>query len=135
MLPQQTTNNELQTSMSQLADLVTDAVAQHAVLSPVYQNITTEVLKVLGSESEIQNMETKNLIKLLEVAGKAQINPIEQLTKLVQSLTALHDQQQMKSKMTELQAIVDHIQEEAGRKIIVSDVGTYSKLDELSDED
>ena len=124
----------LNTNMAQLSELVTNAVAVHVEVAPIYKSITDKILGILGSESELSNMETKDLIKLLDVASKAQIAPIEQLTKLVQSISALHEQQQTKSKMDELQAVVERIQEEAGRKIIVSDVGAYSTLDDLKEE-
>jgi hypothetical protein len=137
MSQKQTNTNEvaaINTNMLQLSALVTDAVNMHVEVAPIYKNITDSILKILGSESELSNMETKDLIKLLEVSSKAQIAPIEQLTKLVQSISNLYEQQQTRKKMDELQAVVEQIQEQAGRKIITSDTDIYSTLDSIKED-
>jgi hypothetical protein len=54
-------------------------------------------------------MATKDLLKLLDLSIKAQLQPIEQLTKLVQSLEALYDKSELKAKIENLDEVISEI--------------------------
>lgn len=105
-------------TVKQLAEMITTSVDYQTKVNPVFQTIQTKILALLEKENEIENMETKDLFKLLEMSMKAQLQPVETLTKLVQAVTALRDSNELEKKVGALNSIVQTIQEEAKSKVI-----------------
>jgi hypothetical protein len=99
----------IDTTISDLRLMIEDSVKFQAVVSPIYQNISDKILGMLNRQEELDHWEVKDLLKLLEVSNKAQLAPVEQLTKLVQSVTALYERSQLQDKVDHLTQIVDEI--------------------------
>jgi hypothetical protein len=106
-------NTSLSANVNQLSNMITQAIDYQVTVMPIFKSIADSILGILSQENELNNLEPKDLIKLLEVASKAQIAPVEQLTKLVQAVTALQNQSELQSKIEALEKVVDIIKTEA----------------------
>jgi|LSQX01.1.fsa_nt_gb hypothetical protein len=131
-------NTSLSTNVNQLSNMITQAIDYQVTVMPIFKSIADSILGILSQENELNNLEPKDLIKLLEVASKAQIAPVEQLTKLVQAVTALQNQSELQSKIDALEKVVDIIKTET--KAPVYDAKPYDEpptlegiLEELDD--
>lgn len=131
-------NTSLSANVNQLSNMITQAIDYQVTVMPIFKSIADSILGILSQENELNNLEPKDLIKLLEVASKAQIAPVEQLTKLVQAVTALQNQSELQSKIEALEKVVDIIKTEA--KAPVYDAKPYDEpqtlegiLEELDD--
>jgi len=124
-------------TVQSLTDLVIASVKYQTTVSPIFKELADKLLNILKSDEEINDMETKDLIKLLEVANKAQIQPVTELTKLVQSVTALHERSALQNKIDKLQAVVNTLK--SGQQIEI-DTGNeteaeYFESDEVEEFD
>ncbi len=131
-------NTSLSANVNQLSNMITQAIDYQVTVMPIFKSIADSILGILSQENELNNLEPKDLIRLLEVASKAQIAPVEQLTKLVQAVTALQNQSELQSKIEALEKVVDIIKTEA--KAPVYDTKPYDEpqtlegiLEELDD--
>lgn len=131
-------NTSLSANVNQLSNMITQAIDYQVTVMPIFKSIADSILGILSQENELNNLEPKDLIRLLEVASKAQIAPVEQLTKLVQAVTALQNQSELQSKIEALEKVVDIIKTEA--KAPAYDVKPYDEpqtlegiLEELDD--
>lgn len=131
-------NTSLSANVNQLSNMITQAIDYQVTVMPIFKSIADSILGILSQENELNNLEPKDLIKLLEVASKAQIAPVEQLTKLVQAVTALQNQSELQSKIEALEKVVDIIKTEA--KVPAYDAKPYDEpqtlegiLEELDD--
>lgn len=119
-------------TVQSLTDLVTESVRYQTIVSPIFKELADKVLNILKSDDEIRDMETKDLIKLLEVANKAQIQPVIELTKLVQSVTALHERSALQNKIDKLQAVVDTLK--SGQQIEI-DTGNETEAEYIESDE
>lgn len=100
-------------NIQSLSRLITEAVDHHVEVAPIYRSIANKVLEVLNNENEIANLEPKDLIRLVDVVNKAQLVPVEQLTKLVQAASALYEQNQLSEKLAKVDKLITKIEEES----------------------
>ena len=99
----------IDSTITDLKLMIEDSVKFQVQVSPIYQNIADKILSMLNKQEELDHWEVKDLLKLLELSNKAQLAPVEQLTKLVQSVTALYERSQLQEKVDNLQQIVNEI--------------------------
>lgn len=106
-------------TIQSLTTMVVDSVKYQTTVSPIFEQLGKRILDILNKEDELNAMETKDLLKLLDIANKAQIQPVVELTKLVQSVNALYEKSQLQDKINKLEQVVntlklgqeDHIEE------------------------
>lgn len=106
-------------TIQSLTTMVVESVNYQTTVSPIFEQLGKRILDILNKEDELNAMETKDLLKLLDIANKAQIQPVVELTKLVQSVNALYEKSQLQDKINKLEQVVntlklgqeDHIKE------------------------
>lgn len=126
--------NLVESSIDHLTHLIIEAVNAHVEVSPIYREINNRVLKLLNNEAEMANMEVKELIKLTEVAQKAQLAPVEQLTKLVQAVTQLRDSNALEERLREVEHLVTAIKQEATGTVINMDETAYQTIGDVDND-
>jgi hypothetical protein len=89
--------------------MIEESVKFQAHVSPIYKAISEKILNMLSNQEELAHMETKEMLKLLEISNKAQLAPVEQLTKLVQSVTALYQRSELQDKVDKLSQVVEEV--------------------------
>lgn len=99
-------------AINDLRSMVEDSIKYQTSVSPIYDKIAKTVLDIFEKQEELNGWEAKDLLKLLETVSKLRLKPIEELTSLVQSLTALYERSQLQDKIDELQDITKKIIEE-----------------------
>ena len=129
-------NNEtgialIDTTITDLRQMIEESVKFQTQVSPIYQNIADKILGMLNRQEELDHWEVKDLLKLLELSNKAQLAPVEQLTKLVQSVTALYERSQLQDKVDQLTQIVDEINSKKQNVIEAGQEDTYTTIDTL----
>lgn len=97
----------VEATLPDLMTMISQSIENQTKINPIYQKIHDKILGIFQKEDELDNMEVKDLIKLLELTSKAQLTPVEQLTKLVQAATALYERAEVESKSKTLDAIID----------------------------
>lgn len=126
----------IDSTITDLKLMIEDSVKFQVQVSPIYQNIADKILSMLNKQEELDHWEVKDLLKLLELSNKAQLAPVEQLTKLVQSVTALYERSQLQEKVDNLQQIVNEINEQ--KKNVIEDItstkSTYPHIEDLKAE-
>ena len=104
-----TNNNNtalIDATVKDLRTMVEKSVNFQTLISPFYEKIVTSILDIFGADGELTTMEAKDLMKLLDITSKAQIQPVVELTKLVQSVTALCERSVLQEKISSLESIV-----------------------------
>jgi hypothetical protein len=101
----------IENTVSEFKTLVEDATEYQLKVSPIYRKLNEQILAMLNKEDELAHMEMKDLLKVLEISNKAQLQPVEQLTKLVQSVTQLYEKTQLQNKVNELTAMVEQFKQ------------------------
>jgi hypothetical protein len=101
----------IENTVSEFKTLVEDATEYQLKVSPIYRKLNEKILEMLSKEDELAHMEMKDLLKVLEISNKAQLQPVEQLTKLVQSVTQLYEKTQLQNKVNELTAMVEQFKQ------------------------
>lgn len=89
--------------------MIEDSVKFQAKVSPIYKKLVDRILDMFNKDEELSNWEPKELIKLLELSNKAQLAPVEQLTKLVQSVTALYGTSELQDRVDRISQVVDEL--------------------------
>lgn len=124
------TNNDIVgQTIQQLTDMIIESVDNHQKVTPIYQNIQKAILEMLNKQDELANMETKDLLKLLDVTTKAQLQPVESLTKLVQATSALYDKSNLEAKVNALNSIVDTLKHEKEDAVLTAQVADPATID------
>lgn len=123
----------IETTVTDLRDMIEESVKFQAQVSPVYQSISDKILSMLNKQEELDHWEVKDLLKLLELSNKAQLAPVEQLTKLVQSVTALYERSQLQDRVDQLTQIVDEINNKKNNVIDhTEEAETFEDIDGLN---
>lgn len=127
----------IDTTISDLRQMIEESVKFQVQVSPVYQTIADKILGMLNRQEELDHWEVKDLLKLLELSNKAQLAPVEQLTKLVQSVTALYERSQLQDRVDQLTQIVNEINDQ--KKQVLEHDGTatnaiFQTLEDVSIE-
>lgn len=130
-------------NLESLKVLVTDSLDAQLEFAPIYKQLIDKVLIMVNKEEELKSWEAKDLLKLLDLAGKARLAPIEQLTKLIQSIQALQDTSALQDKMENLSKVIQEIKDtkkgivkqaqEEG--IDISKVGDVEEAEVVEDEE
>lgn len=120
-------------TINDIRQMVEASVAYQTEVTPIYANISKKVLTLLDRDEELRSWEVKDLMKLLEISNKAQLQPIEQLTKLVQAVEALYDRSELQSKMDELSSVVNEIKEakDKSSEHLNNNVVDYKHIEEI----
>lgn len=92
-----------------LVNLVEDSVKNYSTQQPKYVELAETLLDEITSEEMINLMDINTKIKTLELANKNILNPIESLTKLVQSVTALLERSEVNKSKQALDDLTDEI--------------------------
>lgn len=100
-------------NITALSRMVNEGVEHQAKVAPQFQGIATKVLAMLDNQSELDNLDAKDLIKLVETASKAIIQPVEQLTKLVTAVSALYEKSQLEDRLRKVEALMTKIEKES----------------------
>lgn len=108
-MPEQNDLTLITSTVTELRTMVEDSVNFQMEVAPVYHKIAQRVLAIFDKEEELEQWSGKDLIKLLELTNKAQLQPVEQLTKLVQSITALYERSELQDKMHDLEVVVNEL--------------------------
>lgn len=96
-----------------IREMVEASVQYQVKVTPIYTAISDKILDMLNKNEELSSWEAKDLLKLLDLANKAQLQPIEQLTKLVQSVESLYDRSELQNKIDKVTALVEEIKEKS----------------------
>ena len=121
----------INSTVNDIREMVEASVAYQTEVTPIYASISRKILDMLDREEELRAWQVKDLLKLLDLSNKAQLQPIEQLTKLVQSVEALYDRTELQSKMDELSEVVDEIKKakDDSGKHLQEDVSDYTHIE------
>lgn len=117
-------------NINALNKMVNSAVDHQVEVAPKLQEIATKTLNMLANEDELNNLEPKDLIKLTEMASKAILQPVEQLTKLVQAVSALYEKSMLEERMKKVETLIDRLDHEAKGATLEYQDDAY-KLDDI----
>lgn len=129
-------NNDLTTfdrTIVELKAMVEENLQVQSTVLPIYQGLAAKILTIVDREEEISQWEPKDLLKLLDLANKAQLSPIEQLTKLTQSLANLYEKSELQKKVEDVSAVVNEMQK-AKRELEEIEDADLVSLEEDSEE-
>ena len=94
-------------TVPQLITMITDAVEYQIEVNPVYQKIHNKILALFEKDDELDNLQAKDLLKLMELTQKAQLVPVEQLTKLIQATATLYERSELDKKTKALDTLLE----------------------------
>lgn len=100
---------ELTNTLNKLAVEAGKAVDAYVEAAPKLQIIANTILELLSKESEIANLEHKDMIKLFEVSAKAQWQPLDQFTKLFTQMNQLQEKLNINKELDALRELTDEI--------------------------
>lgn len=135
----ETVDTMTEKTVVKLINLVDEAVADYVELSPIYQHAAKELLKQITSPDQLKHMEFGEAMKLIEMATKYQLQPVEQLTKLVSTLQSLHEKNNIKNeieKIKETAAKFEALSNQANKEEIEvepteADIASFTELNNL----
>ena len=58
-------NTSLSANVNQLSNMITQAIDYQVTVMPIFKSIADSILGILSQENELNNLEPKDLIKLL----------------------------------------------------------------------
>lgn len=105
--------NLINDNIRDLSRMVNNAVDHQAEVAPIHRELTLKILDLLNNDAELKVMQPKDLMKLVEISSKAILQPIDQLTKLVETLTALHEKSQLEDRVKKVENLMDRLKHEA----------------------
>lgn len=117
-------------NINALNKMVNSAVAHQLGVAPKLQEIANKTLEILSKDDELANLEPKDIIKLTEMASKAILQPVEQLTKLVQAVSSLYEKSVLEDRMKKVEKLIDRIDHESKDSAREIDMGFDTKEDE-----
>ena len=106
-----------------LSDLASNVVKNYTANAPIYTKITEKLLEIFNNDDEIKQMEHKDLLKLLDTAQKAQLQPVIEITKMIKAITELEDINSYKKRTEQLEEIINTYKAES------ADHGKYKVID------
>jgi hypothetical protein len=118
-------------TIAELRSMVEQSVLYQTEVSPIYTSISKKVLEILNNDEELQNWAPKDLLKLFEVTNKAQLQPVETLAKLVQSITALYERTALQDKMDNLQSVVEELESRGKADQVKPDELDYASIEDV----
>lgn len=129
----------VEATLPDLMRMISESIDNQTKVNPIYQAIQEKILERFKDDAELDNMGVKDLMKLLELSTKAQLTPVEQLTKLVQAATALYERSEIESKSKALDAIIskfDSLQDIQDVKVIhAQDISEVVGVEEIKEDD
>lgn len=131
-------SNLIDNSIAPLTKMIIDAVEYQKEVSPIYQKIHNKILEIFSKEEELDNLEVKELIKLLDLTAKAQLQPVDQLTKLVQAVAALYDRSELEAKTKALDILIKQFEDHSTKPVLINEEdveiqeATFQTLEDLT---
>ena len=129
----------VEATLPDLMRMISESIDNQTKVNPIYQAIQEKILERFKDDAELDNMGVKDLMKLLELSTKAQLTPVEQLTKLVQAATALYEISEIESKSKALDAIIskfDSLQDIQDVKVIhAQDISEVVGVEKIKEDD
>lgn len=129
----------VEATLPDLMRMISEFIDNQTKVNPIYQAIQEKILERFKDDAELDNMGVKDLMKLLELSTKAQLTPVEQLTKLVQAATALYERSEIESKSKALDAIIskfDSLHDIQDVKVIhAQDISEVVDVEEIKEDD
>ncbi len=107
-------NNSLElidTQVTKLATLLEGSLTAIEEVSPVYRSIANKILTMVNDDKELSAWDAKDLLKLLDLSTKAQLEPIKKLTDLIHAIQSMRETSAMSEKMRELNDVVQAIKD------------------------
>lgn len=101
--------NPIDTNLQGLVEIVEKSVEHYRKQSPTAITLAETILEKLSSKDMIDVMDIDTQIKVFSMLQKSIINPIESLTRLIQSITALKERADIVDAKGELEELVDEV--------------------------
>jgi len=100
---------EIDGQVSKLANLLENSLVEVEKVSPIYKAIANKILTMVNDDKELSAWDAKDLLKLLDLSNKAQLEPIKKLTDLIHAIQSMRETSAMGEKMRELTDVVNAI--------------------------
>jgi len=102
---------KVNTNLPELIEMVNESVSHYKRQTPKYSKLSEDLLEALSSKEILDVMDIDTRIKLLSLTQKSIVQPIESLTKLIQSVVALKEREELTSTKEELNELVAEMQD------------------------
>ena len=96
-------------TINNLTELANQTIEIYKETHPIFSSISNKILEMFNNDQELNNLEAKDLFKLLEIANKNQLAPINELTKLVTQLNNLQDRMDAHKEVETLRNLVEEM--------------------------
>ena len=134
-MPRETEIAIIDNTIEDLRVMVEESVRYQTEVTPIYSAISKKILEMVDSQEELNVWEPKDLLKLLDLSNKAQIQPIEQLTKLVQSVESLYEKTTLQGKLDQLTEVVNQINAAKEEALVETgnkqDPGNFKNIEDI----
>jgi cell fate (sporulation/competence/biofilm development) regulator YmcA (YheA/YmcA/DUF963 family) len=100
---------ESEDTVRQLTALVEQSVKKQLITQPKLLNLQDKLLEILAKPEEIYNMDHAIMIKIIEVTHRLSTQPLDQLTKLVQTITQLEEVREFNKSKDAMDDMVDRL--------------------------
>jgi len=100
---------ESKDTVRQLTALVEQSVKKQLITQPKLLNLQDKLLELLSKPEEIYNMDHTIMIKIIEVTHRLSTQPLDQLTKLVQTITQLEEVREFNKSKDAMDDMVDRL--------------------------
>lgn len=97
--------------VTQLSTLLEGSLTAIVEVSPIYREITKRILDMVNDPDELSAWDAKDLLKLLDLANKSQLEPLKKATELIHAIQSMRETSAMSEKMRELNDVVQAIKE------------------------
>lgn len=96
-------------TVRQLTALVEQSVKKQLITQPKLLNLQDTLLELLARPEEINNMDHSIVVKIIEVTHRLSTQPLDQLTKLVQTITQLEEVREFNKSKDAMDDMVDRL--------------------------
>lgn len=129
---------ESEDTVRQLTALVEQSVKKQLITQPKLLNLQDKLLEILAKPEEIYNMDHAIMIKIIEVTHRLSTQPLDQLTKLVQTITQLEEVREFNKSKDAMDDMVDRLknleQEVRHQQGVVFEVNEVDEQEEGEEE-
>ncbi len=129
---------ESEDTVRQLTALVEQSVKKQLITQPKLLNLQDKLLEILSKPEEIYNMDHAIIIKIIEVTHRLSTQPLDQLTKLVQTITQLEEVREFNKSKDAMDDMVDRLknleQEVRHQQGVVFEVNEVDEHEEGEEE-
>lgn len=100
-----------------LTKFTNEAINAYSLAQPIYNELTSKVLETIQSDVIFDNLDTEDMMKLLTITSKNQLQPIQELTKLVTQINNLHERLDATKEIEKLRTLVEELRMERSKEI------------------